>query len=70
MTLHPIIVIAGVFDFNFLYDIIYLGEFTLAPNLRYSFLIQILVSVNASNTVFQKSVVRRICHRQYDIDRP
>ena len=67
MTLHPIIVIARVFDLN---DIIYLGEFTLAPDLRYSFLIQILVSVNASNTVFQKSVVRRICHRQYDIDRP
>ena len=38
MTLQIILVIAGVFDRNFLHDIVYLGKFTLAADLRVVFL--------------------------------
>ena len=37
MTLQLILVIAGLFDLSFLHDIIYLGEFALAPDLRVGF---------------------------------
>ena len=33
-TLQLIVVIAAVFYLNFLYDLVHLGEFTLAPDLR------------------------------------